>query len=817
MVERDPLKIGVAGSSPVRSTVRSWCKGCIFGFEPKGLRVRFLPSALGRRVFLGKETVCKTAPSGCGFESHWRHGIFFVNGFITGGLMKLRFLLIAMLLVTMLGTLGIGSNTGFAQATSIAVTQDAYIAQGTPTQNFGSNTRLRVDANSGSNDAMKSHVEFASACPVTACVFHFYSDNAYGGTLNFSFNQSAFDESTLTWNNAPTDASGLSQLGGTAAGWSAVSVPQGTVRMVIEGSSTTQFPFYSSEAGANLPYMDYAAAPTATNTAVPPTATNTAIPPTATNTNTPVPPTATNTNTPVPPTATNTVAPPTPTATTYWFPTGIEDYPSVADSTVNSAQPTTNFGTQQTLRAVTATSGTQETYIMFGDNSGDADCYSPFSGPTEVKLRLYNNNTVANGNLTFTLAGWGSPAFDENTITWNNKPTVQSIFVVTIPAPTTVGYFTVTFPPSGSNDGDFLDLELSCTANVKITSSGNTSPQLFSRQYGGADQRPHLLVDQVCGGGSCGGTPTATTVPTNTPVPPTATNTAIPPTATATPNPTATATATPSGSSTSFWAVGDIMDDTTPNTGKWVNADRVGQLVDTNETVVTLGDHQYEDGTLAEFNTYFDVSTWGDLKDAGVLRPAVGNHEYHTSGASGYYTYFGAAAHGPNGYYTFTQGGVTFIVINTNCSKVTGGCTTTGAQGQMITAAMQNNNGCTVLAGHHPAYTSSPRDDGAGARPLFQLFDSLGGDIALYGHEHSYERFVPIDGAGAPTTGGVQLMVIGTGGKRGGTFDVVEQGSAVRITGVDGAVHFTVNGNNYSYEFIDIDGAVRDSGSGTCQ
>ena len=61
--------------------------------------------------------------------------------------------------------------------------------------------------------------------------------------------------------------------------------------------------------------------PTPTPTAVPPTATNTPVPPTATNTavpptNTPVPPTATNTpvpptNTPVPPTATNTPVPPT--------------------------------------------------------------------------------------------------------------------------------------------------------------------------------------------------------------------------------------------------------------------------------------------------------------------------------------------------------------------------------------------------------------------------------------------------------------------------------------------------------------------------
>lgn len=1173
--------------------------------------------------------------------------------------MKQRFLIVALLLFTMLGGLFSMSTTPqtVAQTTTIAVTGDAYVSQGAPNQNFGASSRLRVDFDSGNTVNMESYLELASACPEATCTLHLYADSAYNGTLNFSFNPSDFDQNTITWATAPIDSSGLSQLVTPAAGWMAVSIPQGTVRIRVQGTSTTQYPFYSIEAGTNVPYVDYANPPTQTPT-------NTAVPPT----NTPLPPTAT--NTPVPPTATN-------TATNTPLPLYTSELEPTDDATVNSAQPTTNFGTQQTLRASTASSGTQEAFLLFGDDGG-MECTEVFIGVDSLKLRFYNNNTAATGNLTFKALGVVAP-FDENTVTWDTKPSFLSQFSVTIPAPTTVGFFEVTFPPSDSSDGKFVGMD-GCTITVQVTSSGSSSPQLFSRQYSTAANRPHLIVTQYGGpisqptstplpptATNTAAPPTATNTPvpptatntplptaTNTAVPPTATNTAVPtattapttnvtfparaafyypwfpeawtqlginpyshytptlgyydtgnstvvenhiaqlesagfdvailswwgqthhtnadsavfinaandnsvkaafyyekegsanptqseitsdlnylkntygnnasvakingrivvfvynaddttcevvdrwkaantinaylvmkvftgyasctnqpdawhqygpasresnfaadgsysispgfykadeadprlarnetefatavrnmvasnanwqlvisfnewgegtgvesttqfgntylnilaadgnvatptptntnvpptatstatavasgtmvangdayvrddmpttnfgtetelrtdanapiyysfiefpsacpvscvlninspnassgtvtvyatgdfvettitwntkplqgsqlaqvtspaagwvqftlpagtqrvmitntsgtrwpfssreganppfvswgtvsttPTPTAVPTATRTATATPSAGTVGFWAVGDIMDDTTPNTGKWVNADRVGQLVDTGETVVTLGDHQYESGTLTEFQTYFDVSTWGDLKDKGVLRPVVGNHEYN-SGGSGYYTYFGAAAHGPNGYYTFTQGSVTFIVINTNCSKISGGCSTTGPQGQMITQAMQNANGCTVLAGHHPAFTSSARTDGEPARPLFALFDSLGGDIALYGHEHSYERFVPIDGSGNLDPAGVQLIVAGTGGKRGGTFDVVEQGSAVRITNVDGAVHFTVNGNNYSYEFVDIDGVVRDSGSGTCQ
>ena len=54
--------------------------------------------------------------------------------------------------------------------------------------------------------------------------------------------------------------------------------------------------------------------------------------------------------------------------------------------------------------------------------------------------------------------------------------------------------------------------------------------------------------------------------------------------------------------------------------------------------VLPLGDTQYEDGTLAQFQGSYDPS-WGRVKS--ITRPVIGNHEYQNdSRGSGYFDYF---------------------------------------------------------------------------------------------------------------------------------------------------------------------------------
>src|SRR5919198_5543001 len=81
--------------------------------------------------------------------------------------------------------------------------------------------------------------------------------------------------------------------------------------------------------------------------------------------------------------------------------------------------------------------------------------------------------------------------------------------------------------------------------------------------------------------------------------------------------------------------------------------------------VLTLGDNQYDKGSLSEFQRYFDP-TWGRVKD--LIHPVPGNHDWQ----SGYYDYFGAAAGARDkGWYSFDIGSWHLIALN-SCYGVSG-------------------------------------------------------------------------------------------------------------------------------------------------
>jgi len=83
--------------------------------------------------------------------------------------------------------------------------------------------------------------------------------------------------------------------------------------------------------------------------------------------------------------------------------------------------------------------------------------------------------------------------------------------------------------------------------------------------------------------------------------------------------------------------------------------------------VQTLGDDQYDSGTLAEFTGSYDLS-WGRVK--AKTHPVPGNHEYLTAGGSGYFGYFGASAGDPSkGYYSYEIGAWHVIVLNARMSR----------------------------------------------------------------------------------------------------------------------------------------------------
>jgi hypothetical protein len=237
--------------------------------------------------------------------------------------------------------------------------------------------------------------------------------------------------------------------------------------------------------------------------------------------------------------------------------------------------------------------------------------------------------------------------------------------------------------------------------------------------------------------------------------------------------------------------------------------------------VLMLGDGSYEDGTLAQYQSFYDP-TWGRFKS--ITHPATGNHEYQTPDAQGYFQYFGAAAGDPRlGYYSYDIGTWHMIVLNSNCYKFAGGCGANTAQVKWLHNDLATHpNACTLAYWHHPHFTSGfSADDNGGHNVTTAFWNELynaGADVVLNGHDHDYERFGLQDPEGEPDPGyGVREFVVGTGGRSHSSFPSPTLNSEVRNGVTYGVLFLTLHRASYDWKFVSIPGSTfTDSGSGFC-
>jgi acid phosphatase type 7 len=268
------------------------------------------------------------------------------------------------------------------------------------------------------------------------------------------------------------------------------------------------------------------------------------------------------------------------------------------------------------------------------------------------------------------------------------------------------------------------------------------------------------------------------------------------------------------GVNVSIVAAGDIACDPAQNKGtpqdcdQAATADLIGQIHPT--AVLTLGDNQYEDGTLAAFQAVF-APTWGKYKS--IMYPAIGNHEYLTHGASGYFTYFGVPA-----YYSYNLGDWHMISLDSECSYV-GGCQTGSAQERWLQADLAANaTQCTLVYWHEPRWSSGEHHDATQMSAIWADLVAAHVSVVLSGHNHDYERFAPLDANGQPDPGGPTEFVVGTGGKNHYGFTVAPlAGELVRNDQSFGVIKMTLGPTSYSWSFVPAPGyTFHDSGSAGC-
>lgn len=243
------------------------------------------------------------------------------------------------------------------------------------------------------------------------------------------------------------------------------------------------------------------------------------------------------------------------------------------------------------------------------------------------------------------------------------------------------------------------------------------------------------------------------------------------------------------------------------------SSEATAQLLDRiSGTVLALGDLAYFTGSRENFRDCYHP-TWGRHRTR--TRPAPGNHDYDTPGAAGYFEYFGEIAGPPGvGYYSFDRGGWHLISLNSNVPA-----SASSAQADWLRDDLRDHQGyrCVLAYWHHPLVSSGPNGDNLGVRDLWRILHASGADLVLSAHEHSYERFAPQDAElRADLLAGMRQFVVGTGGARLTPFFTAKPNSQFRLNGAFGVLKLTLHNTGYDWEFVDVRGAVRDSGSDRC-
>jgi len=171
-----------------------------------------------------------------------------------------------------------------------------------------------------------------------------------------------------------------------------------------------------------------------------------------------------------------------------------------------------------------------------------------------------------------------------------------------------------------------------------------------------------------------------------------------------------------------------------------------------------LGD-LYERGTAAEFDFNYGRSSlepgggwhWGAM--ASWTRPTLGNHEgFNIATWRDYW-------HGIPDWETFVFGGVRFLNLNSECTRI-GGCGTNSAQYRFVQEVLASNTHACVVAYWHKPVLSAVSDTTA-MNPIWALLADNGGDLVLNGHTHTMQRFHPMNAnlqTGRPDSHMVELI-----------------------------------------------------------
>src|SRR3954454_5616952 len=223
-----------------------------------------------------------------------------------------------------------------------------------------------------------------------------------------------------------------------------------------------------------------------------------------------------------------------------------------------------------------------------------------------------------------------------------------------------------------------------------------------------------------------------------------------------------------------------------------------------------LGD-VYDRGSAYEFdNWYGDPAGIGQFSN--ITNPTIGNHEYLTPGGAGYFYFWGHIPH----YYSYDVAGWHVVTLDSSLDFDQLG-PGTGQYDWLAADLAANRARCTIVTTHHPRYSDTNRTGRASLAQVWSLLAARRVTLALAGHTHHYERWVPLGPTGARDPRGVTEMIAGAGGFEVGAATSSDSRIAARVADLPGALVLDLGPADAHFTYLTSDGVARDGGSVGCK
>ena len=233
---------------------------------------------------------------------------------------------------------------------------------------------------------------------------------------------------------------------------------------------------------------------------------------------------------------------------------------------------------------------------------------------------------------------------------------------------------------------------------------------------------------------------------------------------------------------------------------------------ETPDLMLHVGDIAYESGTFEEFQANYFEYYWTLMRRVPFF-PVAGNHEYITQGSAPY-----LALHAPPSdtvppqdrgrYYSFEWGDAHFIALDSDLLSSGYGSSPMLA---WLESDLQRSAGARwrIAYFHHLPYPTSHHIDDpvcAATRARFvPVLERYGVQLVLTGHEHNYQRSLPMRGD-LPVSSGRATTYVVSGGGGGTLHDVAPASFLAKAVSAYQYLRVEVDANAITIHAIGADG-----------